>query len=67
MSESASFSAEHRLRLAELAMQLTVASLNHKASIDWVCKNQPGIDPNKISALQFFDLIYDHLSGKVGM
>lgn len=67
MSEIPSLSQDQRLRLAELAMQLTVATLNHKTALDWICKNQDGVNPNQVSALQLFDLIYDHLSGKVGI
>jgi len=59
-------SCEHRVRLAELAMQLTLASVQSANAWTQLFKNQP-LPKDSASALQAFDLIYSHLLDKVGM
>ena len=67
MSEP-SLSCEHRVRLAELAMQLTLAGVNDVAVWNRHFKNQHQLPHQDCaSALQAFDMIYRHLLDKVGM
>lgn len=58
-------SCEQRVRLAELAMQLTLVGVQSANVWSLIFKNQPP-SKNSASALQAFDLIYDHLLGSVG-
>lgn len=69
MSESQSLSQEQRLRLAELAMQLTLAATSVDAIWGKSIDRGPlaNINENTECALRAFDLIYDHLACKVGM
>ena len=65
MSEP-SLSCEQRIRLAELAMQLTLAGVQSASVWNQLFKNQ-SLSKDHASVLQAFDLIYAHLLDKVGM
>lgn len=59
-------SQEAKLRMAELAMQLTLAGVHSPNVWNQIFKNQAVLQ-GTASALQAFDLIYFHLLGRVGM
>jgi len=59
-------SPEAKLRLAELAMQLTLAGVHSPNVWNQIFKNQ-ALSKDTASTMQAFDLIYSHLLGRVGM
>ena len=66
MTEPSSLPIEHRLRLAELATQLTIAASKDVDAWSRTIKNTR-LHLHGASVTDLFDLIYDHLLDKVGL